>query len=85
MMNLSKEQANLLLPLLRKLTNACLSEEESNCENLRPAELFCQDQPESAQVSFENKRLKYSAQDLYTIRKRSGKSSEAHMYCHVSI
>jgi len=57
-MNFSKEQAKLLLPLLRTLTDACLNEDERKGTE---EENFRQVQPESTLISPASKR-KYSAQ-----------------------
>ena len=68
-MNFSKEQAQLLLPLLQTLTDACINEDEREGGSNDLSQLS---ESFDSSTSTGSKPSKYSAKELYTAKKRSG-------------
>ena len=90
-MSLSKEQAQLLLPFLQKLTAACCNVNEEGLPETKPEgtgqtldlEQLAALPTESATRNERVSRNEFSSDKLFAVKKKNSKSSSAHNYCHV--
>ena len=87
MMSFSKEQVQVLLSFLQKLTEVCCSSEVDASDVVpRGAGLELPNLVSQQTVTQEQstKSLKYSSKELFLVKEGNSKSSSAHTYCHVS-